>query len=161
MMTRGRLLLAIPLLGCGATGEVTGGTSRGSTSAAPSDAGESGGGIDGASTWPALYADYFGPMGAASCAGTSNCHGDPTRAGAIRSNFICGSSEENCYNSLIQSGLVPAGGSSEPDQVNLRFTLRTATGGTMPKNSRFTFSGGDLRRIDDWIRSGAPASSNK
>lgn len=156
MLTRLLVLaLGASLLGCNASGEVTGGELRGSTSAAVSDAGLGEGGIDGATTWAALYADYFGPKGAASCAGSGACHGDSTQQGAIRSNFVCGASEGACHESIVSSGLVPDGGSSAPDQVNLRFTIRTSAGGTMPKSSQFTFGETDLKRIDEWIRSGA------
>jgi hypothetical protein len=145
----------VVLLGCSASGEVRGGelrvpVVRSSDAAVGFDAA-----ITGASTWTALYTDYFGPKGAASCTSSGTCHGDGSQTGARKSNFICGSTEATCYDGMFAAQLVPIGGASDPSQVNLRFALRTAAGGTMPKASGFVFSDSDLARIDAWIRAGA------
>jgi hypothetical protein len=162
MKTRGLVLsisvtasVAASVGGCGASGEVKGGELRLPAGTGWEPGVVTDGGIAGASTWASLYADYFGPKGAASCTSSGTCHSSAGQAGARESNFICGSTEATCYDGLLAAGLVPVGGASDPSQVTLRFVIRTAAGGSMPKGSRFVFSESDLARIDGWVRGGA------
>ena len=108
-----------------------------------------------AATWTALWADYFGPEGVASCA---SCHETPDRPGVIVSNFLC-VAKDDCYASLTgDSHLVKATDAANPDGSKLIRELRQAcTGkGRMPQDSKFFFQPADIARIDAWIEAGAP-----
>ncbi len=55
---------------------------------APAAASEGGGGTG--TTFTDLYRDFFGPTGAAKCAGNGTCHGTPDQAGASASGgYVC------------------------------------------------------------------------
>lgn len=63
-------------------------------------------------TWTSLYANYFGPLGQASCSPStqSTCHGDPSQSGAQTSGFVCGSSKDACWQGMTAGVALDAGG---------------------------------------------------
>jgi hypothetical protein len=116
----------------------------------------------GASNWASLYADYFGPSGVASCAGTvGQCHGESSGLGAQASEYVCAGGVSGCYSGItnVMAGLVTVGDTKDdPTTSTLYLTLRkTCGGGSMPKEpASFDFSANDMKRIADWIGAGAP-----
>lgn len=58
-----------------------------------------------------------------------------------------------CLDSLKKTGLITPG--TPPEQTGLYGVLRKDTGGSMPQNPPYKFNAGDLKRITDWIASGA------
>ena len=119
--------------------------------------GASDGGIDGPSTWRAIYADYLAPDASAGCGGTqSGCHSNATDTGAIVSNFVC-ADQATCYTSLtMTSGLLIAEDQANPSGSKFITDLRQDNGsGKMPKDSTFVFQAIDLARIDQWVKNGA------
>ena len=118
------------------------------------DAGDRGEG----STFADLYRDFFGPTGGASCSAQSICHvpggtGEQTSGG-----YVCVPDQASCWASMT-STIVPEGGSASPELTTLYKALRKAQptpgSGPMPRNSSFAFCPDDLKRITDWISSGA------
>jgi hypothetical protein len=95
------LVLALVLLaGCdSSTGTVSGGEAL----VAEPDSG-------GGTTWTALYGDFFGPSGQASCSAQATCHGTAGASGAEVSGFVCGQSKEECWAGVTQGIAVDAGG---------------------------------------------------
>jgi hypothetical protein len=133
--------------------------------AAPTPAPEGDGGnttTDAGHAWSDLYRDYFGPTGAASCAGTSGqCHGDTSSLGYQASDYVCPGSASACYAGITspQAGLVPVNDTTgDPTLTSLYATLRKeGGGGEMPKEpASFSFTPSDMKRITDWIQAGAP-----
>lgn len=62
-----------------------------------------------APTWTQIYAQYMGPGTPGHCSGTGGCHTN------LRAGFKCGTSKSECYQGLVQAGLVkPANGSQSP-----------------------------------------------
>ncbi len=112
--------------------------------------------------WGALYRDYFGTTGKASCAGTAGaCHGDATSLGAENSNFVCGTTVGDCYTGITSTsvGIVTVGDTTDdPKNSGLYAVLRkTCGGGAMPKEpATVTFTPGDMARIAGWIGAGSP-----
>jgi hypothetical protein len=113
-------------------------------------------------TWSALYRDFFGPTGAASCAGNGTCHGAPDQSGAEGSNgYVC-ASQDGCRESMLSlvTGVVQASDAQAPEQSTLVTMLRRRTSsgvvGSMPKLSSYVFDSGSIDRIETWIRNGAP-----
>src|SRR3974390_2430278 len=93
------LLLVSGACGCAvASGEVTGGTPLFETQSASADAA----GVSGASTFTALYNDYFGPMGKANCTSLSTCHNSASAQGAGTSGFVCGTSKDECWQGMTK-----------------------------------------------------------
>lgn len=159
--------LALAFAGCSASGNVSGGDLR--FDAGPEQPVD----LDGAAycgypeagaakghTWPDLYRDYFGPTGAASCAGNGTCHGDANQPGAQASNYVCGPDSDGCYDGITspRAGLLMKGDTtSDPKSTSLYAILRKKCGtGSMPKSPPFAFDAGDIQRIVDWLRAGAP-----
>lgn len=159
---RGTLLLfAALIVGCyGDPPTVTGGEAR-FDAAAP--AAEDVFKIDraGGSTWPELYRDYFGPSGAASCAGSGVCHGASDQPGAKASGYVCAGSADDCYAGMVKGHLfIPGDTSKAPDAVVLHVVLRKSDGtGFMPKSPAKVFGTGDMARIDAWLAAGAPSGA--
>jgi hypothetical protein len=119
-------------------------------------------------TWTSLYADFFGPTGIAQCgdtqragnAGTSSCHHDGTGSGAIASGFICGDTQESCWQGITSPNavfvstrvVVPC----SPGESYVMQVLRQDGGGIMPfYPESVVFSDDDMNRIRTWIAAGA------
>jgi hypothetical protein len=64
----------------------------------------------GGATWTALYDDFFGPNGEASCTAQETCHGDVNQNGAALSGFVCGASKEDCWSGMTFGVNQDAGG---------------------------------------------------
>jgi hypothetical protein len=171
MRRLGAVLLAVSLAGttalaCSAPPNEEGGTPRFDASP-PSTSEDAGLCVDDSDagtgdTWTSLYADYFGPTGKASCAGTGVCHGDTTQAGYLGSNYDCGHTAADCYTGITSAaaGIVTAGQPvSDPTTTGLYVVLRKCSGGvgSMPKApADVAFTTGDMARIGAWIQAGAP-----
>jgi hypothetical protein len=150
-------------MGCdGATGSVKGGEP---VLCPPSNAG---------STWTDLYADYFGPCGRAGCSGQSECHLDASSAGVPLSGFVCGATQQSCWEG-VALGIPPDAGGVFPPIVTggeLLSALHKSqpTGQDLddmpcgeaaisaacpPASSPYAFTPSDLARISSWIQQGA------
>jgi hypothetical protein len=115
--------------------------------------------------WSDLYRDFFGPTGAASCAGNGTCHGDANQSGAKSSGgYVCGANKDDCRASLLSenTGLIalPAD-QAAPEKSGLVTELRRkkADGtvvGLMPKTPACVFEPEAIDRITTWIKNGAP-----
>jgi hypothetical protein len=117
----------------------------------------------GGTTWSALYRDLFGSSAAASCAGTSVCHGSASASGAIGSHgYVCADAK-GCRASMLsnEAALVQPSDATAPEKSTLIQVLRRQSSGgvlvgSMPKRSQFVFTNEQLARIETWIRNGAP-----
>jgi hypothetical protein len=168
--------------GCtNATGELQGGdplvaatppvTDAGGTSSMESDAFAATtsdclpGGAHGDNTWTDLYTCYFGPTAPASCASQSGCHSAADQAGALGSGYVCGTTQQTCWQGMTMSslsGLAPIAmpfGGTDPTSATLFSALRKADGtgiDNMPLSPlSYIFQGGDMNRISAWIAGGA------
>jgi hypothetical protein len=107
-------------------------------------------------TWTCLYTDFFGPTGAANCAGSGTCHGSPEETGFLTSLYLCPPGDKDgCYMGITssQAGLITPGAF---DGTRLYANLRKSTGGgTMPKTPAYAFAPADLARIGSWVAAGA------
>jgi hypothetical protein len=159
------LAAALALGGCSdAKGTISGGDPRWDgavfVESPPADASSADSGCPSASgcTWTALYRDFFGPSGKASCAGTGTCHGDTKQAGYQGSLYLCPNDQTGCYNGITsaQSGLLTPGKSF--NATGLYVTLRKSDGsGLMPKQpSSVFFTPDELSRIGAWYSAGTP-----
>ncbi len=154
------LAFSLCLAACSASPNEQGGTPRFDASPpSPATSGDGGCGadsLDGGTTWGDLYADFFGPSGAASCAGTpGGCHGDSSSAGA--GTWVCGATQNTCYTGLTSAGLVSP--TSDPTSTLLYSALRKQCGGglnAMPQSPPFVFTPSDMARIEAWISAGTP-----
>jgi hypothetical protein len=121
--------------------------------------------LQGANTWSALYADYFGGKGRAACAGNGSCHGSTDGAGYLGSGgFLCPPDDATgCYKSLTSPPLALI----TPDQplkgdylyqVLRKAEVGGADPGTMPAEpvQVYAFSPNDLDRLAAWIAAGYP-----
>ncbi len=119
-------------------------------------------------TWAALYADMFGPASIGQCGdatrtgtnGTASCHHDSTGTGAQASGFVCGDTQQSCYDGITspnaqfvgQQVVVPC----SPETSYLTQVLRHDGGGIMPfYPETAVFSDADMARVRAWIASGA------
>jgi len=147
-----------------ATEEESGGDPRFNTAPLESDSGASCGSATADAgnghAFSDLYRDYFGPTGAASCAGTGQCHGDSSQPGAQASAFVCGPVATSCYQGMIAGSLITAGDTTTaPEDTLLWATIRKCSGGgTMPESppETYSFDSASLQRIHDWLAAGAP-----
>ena len=118
-------------------------------------AGDSGAGAD---TWTALYHDYFGTTGVASCAGTGTCHGSASQSGAQTSQYICPPGDQTgCYTGITNpmAGLLtPGDGKAFSTTVLYSILRKQSGGGNMPK-SGYSFTAADIARISSWVAAGA------
>jgi hypothetical protein len=122
----------------------------------PPEQAKAGPGIPGAATWSALYADYFGPNGAASCTSRTSCHGSADQAGAIESHYVCGSTQSECYAGITNADAKLLTAGTTFDKTTLYRVLRKVKGGgVMPKAPRYVFVDIDLKRLSDWYAAGA------
>jgi hypothetical protein len=120
-------------------------------------------------TWTSLYADLFGPTSLGQCGdssrgdsnGSSSCHHDSGGNGALSSGFVCGDTQDSCYQGITSPMAQFLGArvviACDPDNSFLPKVLRHTGGGIMPfyPNS-VTFSDADLARVKAWIAAGAP-----
>jgi len=154
------LFAAMPFLGCSdAPQTVQGGEPLTVDPCAPN-------GSHSGNRWQDLYACYFGPSGTASCGsqGTS-CHATAKSLGAVIGlnlayKFVCGPTPGACWQGLIDSMAVPAGGAADPTSTVFYSALRKGPQGPndppqMPLNSPYTFSPAALAQISAWIQQGA------
>jgi hypothetical protein len=132
-------------------------------------------------TWTSLYADFFGPTGQASCSlsSQSSCHGTASDTGAQVSGFVCGSTQDQCWQGmtmglaadagggLFSPILPPDGGDPSHSQLWASIHKSTSTGGleNMPcgdptvclsASATYTFTDSDLACISTWAQQGAP-----
>jgi|SRR5580658_3838229 hypothetical protein len=134
-----------------------------------SDAAGGDGGVDGSqrTRWQDLYSSYFGLAGQASCSQLPmSCHRAGADLGVATSGFVCGTTSDSCWQGMTQgqpghAALVPAG-AADATQTPLWAALYKgapnggAVSNNMPQNLSYTFTMGDLARIQAWIQSGAP-----
>jgi hypothetical protein len=172
MRSRPLIPLAVLVLGLGtgcsdATGTVRGGEALTACGASTGDA-----------TFTALYADFFGPCGRASCSGQSSCHGAASQLGATVSGFVCGTSQSSCWQGMTMGIPADAGGLFPPivspdagdvTQTQLWMGLHKAGATTGLNNmpcgnalqlcpkaqATYTFTADDLARIAAWFQQGA------
>jgi len=117
------------------------------------------GGTGTGTTFTDLYRDFFGPAGAASCAGGStNCHGAKGDSGG--NIFVCGADKAECRTSI--AGL--ASGATFQDSLLFSMLRKDATlapsppAGTnrMPKAPKtYTFDKAGIDRIATWVAAGS------
>jgi hypothetical protein len=120
-------------------------------------------------TWAALYADMFGPASIGQCGdatrtganGTTSCHHDSGGSGAQASGFVCGDTQQSCYDGLTSPSAQFAGEQvvvpCSPETSYLMQVLRHDGGGIMPfYPETAVFSDADMARIRAWIAAGAP-----
>jgi hypothetical protein len=102
-------------------------------------------------TWTQIYTAMFGPSGTSSCVKNGGCHTN------TQSGFKCGTSKSTCYNGIISSGLVTAGGGASSSSLVDPQTspLCGSLGGNMPKNGT-CISSAQLTQIKSWLAAGAP-----
>lgn len=127
------------------------------------------GGVDAsqATRWQDLYKTYFGMNAQASCSQNPGaCHRAVSDLGVATSGFVCGTTSDSCWQGMTQgqpghAALVPAG-AADATQTPLWAALYKgapnggAVSNNMPQNLSYTFTMGDLARIQAWIQSGAP-----
>lgn len=119
-------------------------------------------------TWTALYADYFGPTGKASCTfNAGGCHGGAGEPGSAATGYICGPSKDACYmgitSPMAKSEFSPfpplvaagdAGASYLPHIVRKPGDPITTLRMPLAPNT-VTFCPSDVARIEAWINAGA------
>jgi hypothetical protein len=117
--------------------------------------------LDAGTTWRALYRDYFGPSGVASCAGGEECHGSTLQLGYESSNFLCpaGDAEAGCYAGITSWGtdgadLIQPDASFSHDMLSEELCQGDGAG-TMPLDCSYVFTPVDMKRIADWVNAGA------
>jgi hypothetical protein len=135
--TAAAFVASVTLLGCG-------------SESVPSD------GIPGATTWTAIYTDYFAPGAAASCSG-ADCHGASGQSGVTVSKFVC-VDQAACYASITGDShlVITSQDMADPGKARLLTTLRQQSNkGRMPSSSTFVFHPTDVTRIETWISDGA------
>jgi hypothetical protein len=148
-----------PLLGVAPLATDSGGLLDASSACQP-------GGSHGGHTWTDLYACYFGPSGVVSCSSQTTCHGAANQQGGLASKYVCGPMQSDCYQGMLEGGLVTPGSTAAPEGSLLYIVLckddPSSPGGftgIMPKNcppgSRL--QAGDLARIGAWVQEGAPS----
>lgn len=110
------------------------------------------------STFSDLYRDFFGPTGRASCGAQSICHVEGGTGAQTSGGYVCTPDQQACWSSMTKT-IVPSGGTATPEQTTLYRALRKAPptpgSGPMPRSSPFAFCPDDLKRIADWISTGA------
>jgi hypothetical protein len=120
-------------------------------------------------TWTALYQDLFGPTGIGQCGATSRtgkngpstCHHDTGGAGAIASGFVCGDTQQSCYDGITNPAANFLGQqvvvACSPCGSYLTQVLRHSDGdggtiGIMPiQPDDVVFSDDDMARVSAWI----------
>jgi len=117
--------------------------------------------LDAGTTWTALYRDYFGPTGVASCAGDGACHGDTSQPGYLVSRYLCptGNEPAKCYAGMTSTGdgganLIVPDASFSDDLISQILCQDDGTG-IMPLYCSYYFTTVDMQRIADWVAAGA------
>jgi hypothetical protein len=117
--------------------------------------------LDAGATWSALYRDYFGTTGVASCAGSgSECHGSPDSDAYVVSGYLCPPHDAGaCYESFTSQSSTGSGfivGDGGWGASPLPYILCQCNGmGYMPYACCYTFQAVDMQRIADWVNAGA------
>jgi hypothetical protein len=119
-------------------------------------------------TWTALYKDLFGPAGIGQCGdatrtgqnGTTSCHQSAGDNGAVASGFICGTTQQSCYDGITSPNANFVGQqvvlACSPCASYLTQVLRHDGGGIMPYfPENVVFSDDDMARVSAWIAAGA------
>jgi len=117
--------------------------------------------LDAGATWSALYRDYFGPTGVASCAGDGNCHGGTSQRGYQVSQYLCPPSggKAGCFAGITSQGdgganlILPD--ASFSDDLLSQILCQGQGVGMMPLGCTYTFTPVDMTRIGDWVAAGA------
>jgi hypothetical protein len=129
------------------------------------------------STWSHLYACYFGPTASnAGCAGSSECHGNADGSGAVMSGFVCGLTQQSCFQGITTSldpmAHIPLVDPTAKTAIPLRQALykaNTTPGGISANNMPTTTANGppvvnanwagftpaDIACIQGWVSAGA------
>jgi hypothetical protein len=125
-------------------------------------------------TWSTLYKDLFGPASIGQCGdatrtgqnGTTSCHHGPGDNGALASGFVCGDTEQSCYDGITSPNANFLGQkvvvACSPCGSYLTQVLRHSDGdggvlGIMPFYPEDAiFSADDMSRVSAWIAAGAP-----
>lgn len=104
-------------------------------------------------SFTALYRDFFGPGGAASCAGSS-CH---SQGGGGTFAFTCGTDKGECATSaaVLATNNVDGERTTDFRASRLFRIVRKQDGGRMPQGSDFVFDEAALARIEAWVKNGA------
>jgi hypothetical protein len=121
------------------------------------------GGSQGGHTWADLYACYFGPAGVVSCESQSICHGAADQQGARSSDYVCGPTQNDCYQGMLAGSLVTMSTTADPT-ASLLYTVlcKDPSAGMGPGQMPLGcppgtwLLPGDLARIGAWIKEGAP-----
>ena len=160
-------LFSLPLLGCDANGEESGGEGV-FDGAAPLSAPVEAAALGTGTKFTDLYTDFFGPGAQSKCAGTGACHGAATQAGAQASGgYVCpddATTKEQCRMTMIQFIIVDptsrASTCGKPfSQSYMYSVLRKSTPSgenNMPLSPAFVFDDAALARIDTWVEAGCP-----
>ena len=119
-------------------------------------------------TWTALYKDLFGPASIGQCGdatrtgqnGTTSCHQKAGDNGAVASGFVCGDTQQSCYDGITSPQANFVGQqvvvACSPCGSYLTQVLRHDGGGIMPFFPENTvFSDDDMARVSAWIAAGA------
>lgn len=120
-------------------------------------------------TWTSLYQSFFGPSGIGQCGdstrtgtATTSCHHDGTGQGALASGFICGDTQDSCYQGITspQAQFIgtPVVAACNPSGSYVTHVLRQEAGtfGMPFYPETVVFSQTDMDRIRGWISAGAP-----
>ncbi len=114
----------IPLACTDAGGHVSGGELAFEGGAAPASTGEAGPGGGTGITFTDLYRDFFGPTGAAKCAGNGMCHGAADQPGAMASGgYICPDAMGTVDAGAADAGDAGSGGGANPAKAQCRATM--------------------------------------
>jgi len=168
--------VAIQATACDAPQNIQGGDTQFDAAPAPPPGCDSGTCISGApanATWTALYKDLFGPASIGQCGaptrtgqnGTTNCHQKDGDNGAVSSGFICGDTQQSCYDGITSPNAAFIGQkvvvACSPCGSYLTQVLRRSDGdggitGIMPfYPENAVFSDDDMARVTAWIAAGA------
>lgn len=90
-----------------ATGSIQGGEPLRDSDEVGADSGST-------TTWTALYTDFFGPAGTASCSAQTSCHGTALQSGAQTSGFVCGVTKTSCFDGMTKGIPADEGGFFPP-----------------------------------------------
>jgi hypothetical protein len=101
-----------------------------------------------APTWTQIYAQYIGPGSPGHCSGTGGCHTN------VRAGFKCGTTKSECYQGLVQAGLVKTvNGAQSPIGIVGQSPL-VWLGGGMPLDNASPNPTG-AAAVKAWVAAGA------
>ena len=99
-------------------------------------------------TWTELYTTQFGPGTPGHCSGTGGCHTN------MRGGFKCGTNKNDCYNGLVQAGLIDPANPAASKLGDENESPLVWFGGGMPlDNSDLNPEG--AAAVKAWIAAGA------